>query len=169
MHGAAQCRYLPDRLTANGAEKGLGLRIPKHSEWGGPPSTAGFSCKSRQLGDVAGDAPCLVQREHMRNIGVQRGFLDRRHTRALGRSYGLNRRSVGLQEKQLRGRYRQGSSIVPLYLPPSSVSVSSSLVYVPPPLAPSYLPVPPVHLYVYSLRCEPSSQVSVSLSPPLTV
>src|SRR6476620_7904975 len=53
----------------------------------------------------------------------------------------------------------QGNSILPLYLPPSSVSVSSSRVYVPPPLAPTYLPVPPVFLYEYSLRCEPSSQV----------
>ena len=42
----------------------------------------------------------------------------------------------------------QGSSIVPLYLPPISVFVSSSRVYVPPPLAPSSLPVPPVFLYV---------------------
>ena len=43
----------------------------------------------------------------------------------------------------------------------------SSLVYVPPPLAPWYLPVPPVILNVYSLRCEPSSNVSVILSPLL--
>jgi hypothetical protein len=45
-------------------------------------------------------------------------------------------------------------------LPPISVSVSSSRVYVPPPIAPAYLPGPPVFLYVYSLRCEPSSQLS---------
>jgi hypothetical protein len=38
-----------------------------------------------------------------------------------------------------------------------------------PPLAPWYFPVPPVNLYVYSLRCEPSSQLSLSMSPPLKV
>src|SRR6476646_9416016 len=59
----------------------------------------------------------------------------------------------------------QGNSIVPLYLPPNSVSVSSSSLYVPPPPVPSYLPVPPVFLYVYSFRCEPSSQDILSLSP----
>ena len=37
----------------------------------------------------------------------------------------------------------------------------------PPPDAPSYFPVPPVILYGYSLSCEPSSQVSCILSPPL--
>ena len=37
----------------------------------------------------------------------------------------------------------------------------------PSPLAPSYLPVPPVSLYGYSLRWEPSSQLSCNVSPPL--
>jgi hypothetical protein len=38
--------------------------------------------------------------------------------------------------------------------------VGEFLKEVPPPLALSYLPVAPVFLYVYSLRYEPSSQVS---------
>jgi hypothetical protein len=33
------------------------------------------------------------------------------------------------------------------------------MVYVPPPLAPSYFPVPPVYLYGYSLRCEPYEKI----------
>src|SRR5262245_31506813 len=37
------------------------------------------------------------------------------------------------------------------------------------PLALWYLPVPPANLHVYSLRCEPSSQLSYTLSPPLKV
>src|SRR6185312_3998373 len=53
-----------------------------------------------------------------------------------------------------------GSTNWPLYVPPVRVSVKLSYMYVPPPLAPSNVPVPPVYLYVYSLRCEPSSQVS---------
>src|SRR5262249_1019083 len=73
-----------------------------------------------------------------------------------------------LTPHQQRRRY-QGNSIWPLYLPPESVSVRLSYVYVPPPLAPWYLPVPPVILNKYSLRCEPSSQVSDNLSPPLKV
>src|SRR3990170_4802296 len=65
-----------------------------------------------------------------------------------------------------RCRRSQGSSSLPLNLPPERVSVRFSYMYVPPPLAPWYLPVPPVILYVYSLRCEPSSQVRDLLSPP---
>ena len=57
-------------------------------------------------------------------------------------------------------RATQGSSILPLYLPPKSVSVRASYMYVPSPRMPSNLPVPPVFLYVYSLRWEPSSQLS---------
>ena len=37
-----------------------------------------------------------------------------------------------------------GSCIVPLYLPPESVSDRLWYMYVPPPLTPSYFPVPPV-------------------------
>src|SRR6476620_8205888 len=64
-------------------------------------------------------------------------------------------------------RLNHGNSILPLYVPPERVSVKLSYMYVPPPLAPSNVPLPPVYLYVYSLRCEPSSQVSYILSPPL--
>ena len=45
-----------------------------------------------------------------------------------------------------------------LYLTPERVSVRVSCVYVPPPLAPSYLPVPPVILYLESLSCEPQTE-----------
>ena len=54
----------------------------------------------------------------------------------------------------------QGSSNLPLYLPAERVSVRFSLMYVPPPLTPWNLPVPPANLHVDSLRCEPSSQLS---------
>jgi hypothetical protein len=37
-----------------------------------------------------------------------------------------------------------GSCIVPLYLPPESVSDRLWYMYVPPPLTPSYFPLPPV-------------------------
>ena len=40
----------------------------------------------------------------------------------------------------------QGSTILPVSLPPPRVSVRLSIVYVPPPVAPWYLPVPPVVL-----------------------
>ena len=43
-------------------------------------------------------------------------------------------------------RMAQGSTILPLSLPPPKVSVRLSIVYVPPPVAPWYLPVPPVVL-----------------------
>src|SRR6185436_6614785 len=51
-----------------------------------------------------------------------------------------------LQHIPHRGMIPQGSCIVPLYRPHPSVSVRFSDVYVPPPLAPLYLPVPPVYL-----------------------
>ena len=48
---------------------------------------------------------------------------------------------------------------MPLYRPPDSVSERFWYMYVPPPLTPWYFPVPLVLVYVYSFRCEPSSQV----------